>query len=216
MSGNTWNTRHRLEKATKTRVVKWIPVHPLLAEMLTAWKRRGCAELLGRPPEPEDLIVPALRGEARNNSYSWRLWAQDLEALGLGHQRHYETRSTFLNLARAGGAVPEDLDKITHPSPRKARDLYDRTGILWPLLCRAVLCVKVSPSARPAEGDAAGLRAVAASPADGYRSTGTPSDEGAGWAEKPSVRRSFGARRNGGRAGESNPPTAPLSTIHRF
>jgi integrase len=43
----------------------------------------------------------------------------DLERLGLrGGRSHYETRATFRSLAIAGGAPREELDLITHPSPK--------------------------------------------------------------------------------------------------
>jgi integrase len=130
VAGTAWNTRHRLEKPTKTRVVKWIPVHPELARILADWKREGWSRFYGRTPEPQDLIVPGEKGSPRNVGCSWRLWAHDLVTVGLGHQRHYESRSTFRNLPRAGGANLPDLDLITHPSPKAAKDLYDRTGML--------------------------------------------------------------------------------------
>ena len=49
---------------------------------------------------------------------------------------------------RAAAAWPNlpDLDLITHPSPRAAKDLYSRTGMLWPLMCAAVRCVNVEPA----------------------------------------------------------------------
>ncbi len=178
VAGTSWNTRHRIAKPTKTRVVKWIPVHPELDALLRDWKREGWARAFGRTPAPDDLIVPASRGGARNNSYSWRLWAEhDLPELGLAHQRHYESRSTFRSLARAGGAKVEDLDLITHPSPRAAKDLYNRTGQLWPLMCAAVRCVRVTPAAKPKEGPLRVTLLGAVGGVNGYSGTGTPPDE---------------------------------------
>jgi len=78
---SAYNTRHRLLKTTKTKVEKWIPVHPALAELLDAWKREGWERYRGRAPTAEDLIVPASGGKPRNNSYSWRCFALDLERL---------------------------------------------------------------------------------------------------------------------------------------
>jgi integrase len=46
---------------TKTRVHRWMPVHPLLAAMLAEWKLQGWPREFGRKPEPEDLVVPHTR-----------------------------------------------------------------------------------------------------------------------------------------------------------
>jgi integrase len=198
VAATAYNTRHRVVKETKTRVEKWIPVHPVLAEILTAWKAEGWARFWGRPPKPEDLIVPAAGGAPRNNSYSWRCFRDDLRTLGLAHQRHYESRSTFINLAEAGGAAPGDVHRLTHASLGEAKDLYRRVPQQWPRLCAAVRCIpirspgSVSPFASPS--------ASAAAPDD----------------RNPESAREHGETRRNGRAGESNPPTAPLSTIHRF
>ncbi len=201
VAGTAWNTRHKLEKPTKTRTVKWIPVHPELARILAAWKREGWPRFYGHTPKPEDLIVPASRGGHWNNSYSWRLFSQDLVTLGLEHQRHYESRSTFRNLARAGGANLADLDLITHPSPRAAKDLYNRTGMLWPLMCAAVRCLRVEAGRAPEA--ARPLAAVQGLQSGVFRVT-----EG---TQPAAATAQFH-----GRARESNPPAAPLSTTHRF
>ena len=70
-----YSTRKACEKRTKTDVVKHVPVHPTLAAMLAEWKLGGWAEMMERPPEPDDLIVPlpprrwlasAIRGVSRS------------------------------------------------------------------------------------------------------------------------------------------------------
>jgi hypothetical protein len=52
-----YSTRKGREKGTKTDVVKHIPVHPTLAAMLAEWKLGGWAAMIGRHPEPDDLIT---------------------------------------------------------------------------------------------------------------------------------------------------------------
>jgi integrase len=148
---SAWNTRARIEKKTKTRVTRWLPVHPELDRVLRAWKRKGWAETYGRPPTADDFIVPSRggstrkwpAGQPRNNSLSWRYFQEDLVAVGLAPQEHYETRATFRSLALAGGADLHAVDLITHPSPKQAKDLYERRRLLWPRLCEAVECIDV-------------------------------------------------------------------------
>lgn len=179
-----YNTRHRILKSTKTRVEKWVPVHPALAELLTAWKAEGWERYRGRAPKAEDLIVPAHGGKPRNNAYSWRCFRDDLVTLGIPHQRHYESRSTFVNLAEAGGADPTDVHRLTHASLGEAKDLYRRVPQLWPRLCAVVRCIAlgppgVSPSVSPS----------------------TP--RGSGNGRNPEARRERARTTSDGRAGES-------------
>ncbi|MEY2668538.1 MAG: hypothetical protein RJA59_1176, partial [Pseudomonadota bacterium] len=149
-----WNSRAKLEKGTKTDVEKVVPVHPALRELLVAWKAEGWKEYVGREPKPDDLIVPSERGARRGASHSNKLFQDDVRNLGLvaldsaGRpvtRTHYETRSTFRSLALGGGAVERDLNRITHPSPKEASDLYTRMDALWPVMCQAVLCIHLAP-----------------------------------------------------------------------
>jgi integrase len=112
----SYSTLRSREKTTKTDSSKHIPVHPTLAAMLAEWKLGGWAAMMGRHPEPDDLIVPmqpehAARrrtptGEAfRGHDYSGERWRRDdLPALGWRHRRHYDMRATFITLALEDGA----------------------------------------------------------------------------------------------------------------
>ena len=61
------------------------------------------------------------------------------------------------SLAMAGGADERDVDRLTHPSPKGASDLYTRTGVIWPRLCRAVEAIEIE---RPAHGHTTGASVV--------------------------------------------------------
>jgi integrase len=62
--GTSWRTKARRVVPVKTRKVRWVPVHPLLAELLAEWQRAGWARTFGRTPRAEDLIAPEpLRAE---------------------------------------------------------------------------------------------------------------------------------------------------------
>ena len=143
----SWSTRRQVEKETKTRVRRTIPVHPTLAAVLEVWRAEGWARVFGATPKPEDLIVPGPGGAPRANNVSWRFFQEDLRLLELGRQRHYETRSTFLSLCEAGGADLVTVRLLTHPSPRVAADLYRRLRLLWPRMCAAVQVIQVPPPA---------------------------------------------------------------------
>lgn len=143
-----------MNETTKTGEEKWLPVHPTLADLLTAWKERGFERFFGRKPQPTDPIVPsrwAFRKRAggrpypvyRHHSASWRCFRDDLEKLEIPHQRHYESRSSFINLCEAGGATDDDVGTLTHAGAKRSKDLYRRVKVLWPKLCRAVLFIQV-------------------------------------------------------------------------
>jgi hypothetical protein len=121
------NTRKNREKSTKTDAVKHVPVHPVLAAMLAEWKLGGWAEMMGRAPTADDLIVPlppdaaerrrSRSGEPfRGHDYSGKRWREeDLPALGWRHRRHYDMRATFITLAIEDGADPEILEmRVAH------------------------------------------------------------------------------------------------------
>ncbi|ACL65466.1 integrase family protein [Anaeromyxobacter dehalogenans 2CP-1] len=173
--GTAINSRNSTEKSTKTDVEKVVPVHPLLRELLRSWYAEGWRRFQGRDPTPDDLVVPRGGGGVRTNGHSNKRWKADTERLGLPPGRsHYETRATFRSLAIAGGAQRADLDLITHPSPREAKDVYTRLEKVWPALCRAVLAIELeAPSpATPGvtrndtDGEVAGGIAVAPAAAD--------------------------------------------------
>ena len=142
-AATAYNSRYHLVKTTKTRVEKWIPVHPQLAEVLDAWRAGGWERFHGRPPHDEDLIVPAAKGGYRNNSFSWRRFRDDLRTVGLAHQRHYETRASFISLAEGAGADPLMVARITHASLSGAKDLYRRVRLYWPRMCDAVSSIRI-------------------------------------------------------------------------
>jgi hypothetical protein len=131
------------------------------------------------------------------------MFGQDLETLGLGHQRHYESRSTFINLAEAGGAPEEVVARITHPGIKAAKDLYSRVGQRWPGMCAAVRCIRLPPpdGAGNIHTDGPG-NILAADPSGLACSSSESGYLGETWQD--------------GRARESNPPAAPFSTTHRF
>ena len=131
---------------------------------------------------------------------------EHLVALGVPLQRHDESRSTFRSRAMADGADERDVDRLTHPSPKGASDLYTRTGVIWPRLCRAVEAIRIE---RPAHGHTRGDRAV----------TPPALRLEVGACTPPGIRgrsaEGWTCRKDGG-TGESNPPGAPFSTPHRF
>ena len=50
VAATAYNTRHKVEKTTKTDVEKWIPVHPALHAILVRWKAEGFDRAMIRAP----------------------------------------------------------------------------------------------------------------------------------------------------------------------
>jgi integrase len=152
----SYSGRAAREKGTKTGAVRVVPVHPTLAAILAEWLLSGWAQMMGRAPEADDLIVPLPPADARARTqktgeafrpdyYARRRWVEeDLPALGWRHRRHYDTRATFVTIAvddGANGAVIRD--RVTHTKPRRdGFDYYDR-GDHWIETCREVAKLQI-------------------------------------------------------------------------
>lgn len=153
---HSYNTKKSRAKGTKTDVTKHVPVHPVLAAMLAEWKLSGWAAMMGRPPTPDDLIVPlppaaaerrrGRKGEPfRGTDYSRKRWVEDLEALDWRHRRHYDLRATFITLVVEDGADPTIIEeRVTHTKKgRSAFKGYDR-GEHWSRTCAEVSKLKIT------------------------------------------------------------------------
>ncbi len=130
------------DQPLKTKTPRVVPVHPTLAEVLLRWKRSGFRESYGRPPSPDDLIVPSRRGKCRVSGTTHQNLQRDCRALGIPGRRVHDTRHTFISLTRRDGARKEILERITHNARGDIVDRY--TTFDWEPLCEAVACLRLS------------------------------------------------------------------------
>jgi len=131
---------------TKTSVARFMPIHPTLAAMLAEWKLHGWAEMMGRKPADDDLVVPLeptsrRPGQMRKKENSWRRLTNDLLALGMRHRRGHDLRRTMISLARTDGARSDILRRGTHKPPKEVIEGY--TTFEWDVLCREVAKLKI-------------------------------------------------------------------------
>jgi len=126
---------------TKTKVPRRVPVHPVLARLLAAWKLTGWRGVYGRPPKPDDLVVPTRTIERREANYSWAGLQEDLATIGLRARRQHDLRRTFITLARVDGARKDLLEVCTHGPRREIVDVY--TSFPWPALCAEVAKLRI-------------------------------------------------------------------------
>jgi integrase len=132
----SYNDRLKREKGVKTDNPRDVPVHPVLAKVLEAWRSEGWARLRGRPPTPDDLLIPSADGAHRTPALTWYYLQHDLEVLGLRRRRTHDMRRTFISLAQEDGARPDILRCISHGPPKSIMGLY--TTLTWPALCAEV------------------------------------------------------------------------------
>ncbi len=174
---HSFNTQKHAEKSTKTGAVRYVPVHPTLAAMLAEWKLGGWAAMVGRAPEPDDLVVPLppdvaarryrRKGEPfRGYDYDGLRWREDdLPALGLRHRRGHDMRATFITLALEDGADPHVIEtRVTHArssGSRSAFTSYNR-GRQWDATCREVAKLRINRGHREAISMVAGDRSAPA------------------------------------------------------
>lgn len=130
------------EKGTKTGAVKRVPVHPALAEILTAWQARGFEALLGRAPTSEDFVLPTRRFTARGVDSGNRYLHEDCARLGLVPRHIHCARRTFISLAQDDGGEPGKLKWITHAPPKAVFDQY--TTLQWKTLCAEVVKLQIT------------------------------------------------------------------------
>jgi integrase len=162
--GRSYNSKKAKLKGVKTDRPRLVPVHPWLAQVLGWWLAHGWQEMMGRPPEDDDVLIPTKLGGHRSCSTGWRQmngggprkdregregkWAAtpgDLGTLGLRPRRQHDTRRTFITLARADGATKDLLRLVTHGPEGDIVDIY--TEMPWSALCAEVAKLKLAPPA---------------------------------------------------------------------
>ncbi len=134
---------------TKTARTRYMPVHPVLAEILREWLEVGWVEMMGRTPGPDDLVVPCPKrrgfeaGRMRDKCYSRKMLIQDFVTLAMRHRRGHDLRRTMISLARTDGARKDLLEVCTH-TPHKESSVIDvYTEFPWDSLCGEVVKMKI-------------------------------------------------------------------------
>ncbi len=149
---SSWSTRWSKEKATKSEQPREVPVHPVLAAILSDWKRSGWPAMMGRDPTENDLIIPSRRGANRGCNHSLVRFHEDLDRLGIRRRRQHDLRRTFISLARADGARKDVLEQVTHGRRGDIMNVY--TELPWETLCEAVAQLRIQmPGTSPPPSD---------------------------------------------------------------
>jgi integrase len=133
---------------TKTEVTRRVPVHPVLARILAAWRVEHWERVYGRAPQPGDLIVPTRAMNPIAVSDAARYYKEDLRTLGLrveaGKFRArggHDLRAWFITTAQEHGAHRDLLRVVTHTAKGDIVSGYTRAT--WPALCAEVAKLQV-------------------------------------------------------------------------
>jgi len=91
-----------------------IQVHPGGPILLAEWKRSGFAKIYGRPPTPDNDVVPNRRRGGRPMNYrkpgpSLHSHTRDCTKVGIVARRDHDARLTFISLAREDDARADML-----------------------------------------------------------------------------------------------------------
>jgi integrase len=147
----SYNRKENRIKDVKTERPRKVPVHPVLAQVLGAWRAEGWAAEFGRSPSPEDWIVPSRTGRNLRDPVVLERLHADLATLGLRTRRTHDTRRTFVSLGLGDGALRDILRWISHGPA--GDQLGDYTSLPWESLCEQVLKLKlVTPELQPPPG----------------------------------------------------------------
>lgn len=122
----------------KTDNARVVPVHPLLADAMVAW-RDVWPMLTGRQPRPDDFLVPGIAKPMMTRSSAYKWLRASCEAIRVPWRSLHSTRHTFITLARRGGADKAALETITHNARGGIVDGYTRSD--WGPLCDVVRAV---------------------------------------------------------------------------
>lgn len=159
------NYEHPMPKGDVCRPV---PTHPTLAAILAEWRLHGWALMMGRQPNPEDLVLPlppsakSKFGVWRRKGYSYDRLENDLEVLGLRHRRGHDLRRTMISLCRSNGAISDILRRATHKPPKEVIEGY--TTFEWQVVCAELA---KHPVRRPVPAQVITLRRAASGGPEG-------------------------------------------------
>ena len=127
---------------------RMVPVHPELEKVLGCWQGGGFGTVYGRPPGPDDFIVPDPRNmAARTQSQATKAHKRDAELIGVPNKGSHALRRFMISAARSSGARRDVLEQITHNAHGAIIDVYRSWE--WPALCEVVSCLRVDPDRLP-------------------------------------------------------------------
>lgn len=146
---HSFSCKNKVTTLTKTQVLREVPIHPTLQELLSQWLKSGWALRFGRMPTSADWLMPAKSNTRRGEPLQLRgdrvtKWRERaLEHLRLRDRRTHDARHAFVSIARAANVNEKIFAKITHPGAagRSAHEGYAHN--IWEPLCSEMMKLPV-------------------------------------------------------------------------
>lgn len=135
-----WDPQLRKMVPLKTRVIRPVPIHPVLETMLALWKR-SYEDARGRKPEGDALIVLTEEGRGMDKWSAHYALELDCAELGWNFRSPHAFRRTFHDLVRDNGCDENILEQVTHAKKRTVREGYTATS--WARLSAEMLKIKI-------------------------------------------------------------------------
>jgi len=123
------------------------PVHRELACILRRWWLSGWAKRFGRHPRLDDFICPNVGKGMKALTQSIvtkRPRKYDCPAVGIPNKGNHGFRRWLVTYGRKDGARKDMLERATHNACGEIIDVYTDPDGIWPAVCEAVACLKVS------------------------------------------------------------------------
>ncbi len=156
----SYNRKKKKVKGVKTENPRTIPVHPTLAKQLGRWLIGGWERYMGRPPRPDDLLLPSGSGGFLKDNTAHANLIRDLGVLGMRSRRTHDTRRTFISLGIADGARKDILKWVSHGPSGDVMDDY--TTLPFEALCAEIAKMRLELR----EGQIVQMRQVSGSSCD--------------------------------------------------
>lgn len=143
-----FSSRVRVLKDTKTQRTHKVPVHPVLARLLSTW-RLGWGAEFGRPPTEDDLILPARllkpgepsHAEFRRAKTMRESLHEDLARVGLRKRHLYDTRRSFTSMAEDDGISKDNVEWLIHGPRGDVHDGYREPA--HAAMCAEILKIRI-------------------------------------------------------------------------
>jgi integrase len=112
----------------KTARPRLVPVHPILASVLSEWRASGWEFVYAAKPGPDDFILPSRRNGqppfSKNGIY--QLWRRACDLAGVEGRELRATRNTFVTFARRSSPRTDIIETFTHNAKGAMIDRYNR------------------------------------------------------------------------------------------
>lgn len=128
-----------------------VPLHPLLWELVEVWLDFGFMAIYGRPPTPDDYLIPSRLMKRRSINHMLKKLKKDLQRLQLPERTNHDARRGFISLMAHFGASEPVVRAMTHEGmATDTAEVFRNYQIHeWGTMCQEMLKVQLTKRATP-------------------------------------------------------------------